>query len=89
MVSFTVIFNSVTVNMQDCVLEEVLDDEDPPRSSKDNKKVHVADMGKDPSLVFKITHKIAYKNVLKGTFGIYSLIDKPLSPFLYPSLTIL
>jgi dynamin GTPase len=29
----------------------------------------MVDTGKDSSLMFKITHKIAYKNVLKGTFG--------------------
>jgi dynamin GTPase len=29
----------------------------------------MVDTGKDYSLMFKITHKIAYKNVLKGTFG--------------------
>jgi dynamin 1/3 len=28
----------------------------------------MVDTGKDSSLMFKITHKIAYKNVLKGTF---------------------
>lgn len=26
------------------------------------------DTGEDSSLMFKITHKIAYKNVLKGTY---------------------
>ena len=54
-------------NQQDCNLEEILDDEDPPRSSKDAKKANMLDTGKDASLMFKITHKVAYKNVLKGT----------------------
>ena len=54
-------------NLQDCNLEEILDDEDPPRSSKDAKKANMLDTGKDASLMFKITHKVAYKNVLKGT----------------------
>ncbi|KAF8702070.1 hypothetical protein HU200_033415 [Digitaria exilis] len=54
------------INLEDCNLEEVLDDEDPPRSSKDSKKANVLDTGKDSSLMFKITHKIAYKNVLKA-----------------------
>ncbi|XP_062192158.1 dynamin-2A-like [Phragmites australis] len=53
------------MNLKDCNLEEILDDEEPPRSSKDSKRANVPDIGKDPSLMFKITHKIAYKNVLK------------------------
>ncbi|CAL5006157.1 unnamed protein product [Urochloa decumbens] len=52
--------------LEDCKLEEILDDEDPPRSSKDSKKSNMLDTGKDSSLMFKITHKIAYKNVLKA-----------------------
>ncbi|XP_066331416.1 dynamin-2A-like isoform X2 [Miscanthus floridulus] len=54
------------INLEDCNLEEILDDEDPPRSSKDSKKANMVDTGKDSSLMFKITHKIAYKNVLKA-----------------------
>ncbi|XP_062196872.1 dynamin-2A-like [Phragmites australis] len=54
------------INLEDCNLEEILVDEDPPRSSKDSKKANVPDIGNDPSLMFKITHKIAYKNVLKA-----------------------
>ncbi|KAL6598602.1 hypothetical protein ACP70R_046301 [Stipagrostis hirtigluma subsp. patula] len=54
------------INLEDCNLEEILDDEDPPKSSKDSKKANVPDIGKDSSLMFKITHKIAYKNVLKA-----------------------
>ncbi|XP_021320236.1 dynamin-2A isoform X2 [Sorghum bicolor] len=54
------------INLEDCNLEEILDDEDPPRSSKDSKKANMLDTGKDSSLIFKITHKIAYKNVLKA-----------------------
>ncbi|GJN03534.1 hypothetical protein PR202_ga20989 [Eleusine coracana subsp. coracana] len=54
------------INLEDYILHEILDDEDPPRSSKDNKNANAADFSKDPSLIFKITHKIAYKNVLKG-----------------------
>ncbi|KAJ1268475.1 hypothetical protein BS78_07G138300 [Paspalum vaginatum] len=54
------------INLEDCNLEEVIDDEDPPRSSKDSKRTKMLDLGKDSSLMFKITHKIAYKNVLKA-----------------------
>jgi hypothetical protein len=64
----TLIFNSVIRNMQDCILVELLDAEDPPRSSRDSKNKNVSDIDKDSSLMFKITHKIAYKNVLKGTY---------------------
>lgn len=53
--------------LQECNLEEVLDEEDPTRSLKDPKKPNVPDIG-TPGLIFKITHKVAYKNVLKGTF---------------------
>ncbi|CAO2201868.1 unnamed protein product [Urochloa humidicola] len=52
--------------LEDCKIEEILDDEDPPRSSKDSKKANMLDTGKDSSLMFKITHKIGYKNVLKA-----------------------
>nr|XP_034598677.1 dynamin-2A-like isoform X1 [Setaria viridis] len=52
--------------LEDCKLEENLDDEDPPRSSKGSKKANMLDTGEDSSLMFKITHKIAYKNVLKA-----------------------
>ncbi|XP_039815219.1 dynamin-2A-like [Panicum virgatum] len=54
------------INLEDCNLEDILDDEDPPRSSKDAKKANMLDTGKDGSLMFKITHKVAYKNVLKA-----------------------
>ncbi|XP_008664674.1 dynamin-2A [Zea mays] len=54
------------INLEDCNLEDNLDDEDAPRSSKDSKKANMVDTGKDSSLMFKITHKIAYKNVLKA-----------------------
>uniref|UniRef100_A0A0A9G3V3 dynamin GTPase n=1 Tax=Arundo donax TaxID=35708 RepID=A0A0A9G3V3_ARUDO len=54
------------MNLEDCNIEEILDDGDPPRSSKESKKANAPDIGKDPCLMFKITHKIAYKNVLKA-----------------------
>ena len=34
------------------------------------------DTGKDASLMFKITHKVAYKNVLKGTLTSIFLTNK-------------
>ena len=48
---------------QDCVVEEIEEDEPPAKSSKD-KKSKVEE--KPPSLLFKITSKVAYKTVLKG-----------------------
>lgn len=57
-------------HLQECNLEEVPDEEDPPKSSKDSKKANGAE--KSPTLVFKITSKVAYKTVLKGNFTIVS-----------------
>lgn len=48
---------------QECAVEEIEEDEPPSKSSKD-KKSKVEE--KPPSLVFKITSKVAYKTVLKG-----------------------
>ncbi|XP_015696150.1 dynamin-2A-like isoform X2 [Oryza brachyantha] len=53
------------INLEECNLEEILDEEDSLRSSKDSKRANVPDFG-TPGLVFKITHKVAYKNVLKA-----------------------
>ncbi|KAL6862438.1 hypothetical protein ACP4OV_016779 [Aristida adscensionis] len=68
------------INLEDCNLEEIFDDEDPVRNSKDSKKANVPDIGKDPCLIFKITHKIAYKNVLKAHNAVIlkaeSMVDK-------------
>lgn len=47
---------------QECYIEEVVEDED-AKSSKDKKK----QAEKGPSLVFKITSKVPYKTVLKGS----------------------
>ncbi|KAG1326637.1 Dynamin-2B [Cocos nucifera] len=46
--------------------EITADEEEPPKSSKDSKKVNGPDSGKGPSLVFKITSKVPYKTVLKA-----------------------
>ncbi|KAM0905952.1 hypothetical protein ACQ4PT_016964 [Festuca glaucescens] len=53
-------------NGKECNLEEILDEEDPPRSSKDSRRSSGTDFGKAPSLIFKITNKVAYKHVLKA-----------------------
>lgn len=54
------------INLEECNLEEVLDEEDPPRSAKDSKRSSGTDFGKAPSLIFKITNKVAYKHILKA-----------------------
>ncbi|XP_047074701.1 dynamin-2A-like [Lolium rigidum] len=54
------------INLEECNLEEILDEEDPPRSSKDSRRSSGTDFGKAPSLIFKITNKVAYKHVLKA-----------------------
>ncbi|WOK95124.1 hypothetical protein Cni_G03831 [Canna indica] len=52
------------ITLEECNLEEISDEEDPQKSSKDSKKANGSDKG--PSLVFKITSKVAYKTVLKA-----------------------
>lgn len=51
--------------LQECNIEEALDEDEPPpsKSSKDKKSNGPE---KSPSLVFKITSKVPYKTVLKG-----------------------
>ncbi|KAJ4794201.1 dynamin-like protein [Rhynchospora pubera] len=51
------------VNLEDCNLEEI-DEEDLSKSLKDSKKSNGVEKG--PSLMFKLTHKVAYKTVLKA-----------------------
>lgn len=53
---------------QDCILEEI-DEEDLGKSLKDSKKSNGVEKG-GPSLMFKLTHKVAYKTVLKGKLSI-------------------
>lgn len=52
--------------LQECNIEEIPDEEDPPSKSSKDKKANGPDSGKATSLVFKITSKVAYKTVLKG-----------------------
>ncbi|KAK9669701.1 hypothetical protein RND81_13G149000 [Saponaria officinalis] len=52
------------ITLEDCVIEEILDEEEaPPKSSKD-KKSNGPDKG--PSLVLKLSAKVPYKSVLKA-----------------------
>ncbi|XP_024964942.1 dynamin-2A-like [Cynara cardunculus var. scolymus] len=51
------------ITLEDCVVEEIEEDEPPAKSSKD-KKSKVEE--KPPSLLLKITSKVAYKTVLKA-----------------------
>ena len=55
---------------QDCVIEEASVEEEPPSKSSKDKKANGPDAGK-PNLVFKISNKVAYKTVLKGTVDSY------------------
>lgn len=54
--------------MQECNIEEVPDEEDPPSKSSKDKKSNGPDSGK-VNLVFKITSRVPYKTVLKGIFS--------------------
>lgn len=65
------------ITLEECAVEEIEEDEPPPsKSSKDKKKVEE----KPPSLVFKITSKVAYKTVLKAHSAVLlkaeSAVDK-------------
>lgn len=58
----------VHLPVQECNVEEIPDEEEPPAKSSKDKKANGPDSGKASSLVFKITSKIPYKTVLKGTY---------------------
>lgn len=51
------------INLEECNIEEIEEEEPPAKSSKDKKSKAVE---KEPSLTFKITSKVAYKTVLKA-----------------------
>ncbi|XP_057993445.1 dynamin-2A isoform X2 [Hevea brasiliensis] len=53
------------IPLEECNIEEVSDEEEPPLKSSKDKKANGPD-SKTPSLVFKITSKIPYKTVLKA-----------------------
>lgn len=52
---------------QECNIEETSEEEEPPSKSSKDKKANGPDSGKGASLIFKITSKVQYKTVLKGT----------------------
>ncbi|KAH9603881.1 hypothetical protein KSS87_013569 [Heliosperma pusillum] len=52
------------ITLEDCVIEEVIDDEDAPSKNSKDKKSNGPDKG--PSLVLKLTSKVQYKSVLKA-----------------------
>lgn len=54
------------ITLEECNVEEVSDEEEPPRKSSKDKKANGPDSGKNTSLVFKITSKVPYKTVLKA-----------------------
>jgi dynamin GTPase len=54
--------NTICCVSQECNLEEI-EEEELSKSLKDSKKANGAEKG--PSLVFKITNRVAYKTVLK------------------------
>ncbi|KAJ0965484.1 hypothetical protein J5N97_026622 [Dioscorea zingiberensis] len=54
------------ITLEECNIEDVLDEEEPPKSLKDSKKSSGSESGKVPNLVFKITSKVPYKSVLKA-----------------------
>ncbi|KAF5479362.1 hypothetical protein F2P56_000194 [Juglans regia] len=54
------------ITLEECNIEEVSDEEEPPSKGSKDKKANGPDSGKAPSLVFKITSKVPYKTVLKA-----------------------
>ncbi|KAK4757491.1 hypothetical protein SAY87_018792 [Trapa incisa] len=52
------------ISLEECNIEEVSEDEEPPSKSSKDKKSNGPD--KTPSLVFKITSRVQYKTVLKA-----------------------
>lgn len=57
------------LTVQECNIEEVPDEEEPPSKSSNDKKANGPDPGKAASLVFKLTSKVQYKTILKGTLS--------------------
>ncbi|KAL5778551.1 hypothetical protein ACOSQ2_009288 [Xanthoceras sorbifolium] len=54
------------ITLEECNIEEVADEEEPPAKSSKDKKANGPDSAKAPTLVFKITSKVPYKTVLKA-----------------------
>ncbi|XAR49308.1 Dynamin GTPase [Bertholletia excelsa] len=68
------------ITLEECNIEEVSDEEEPPSKSSKEKKSNGPDSGKMPNLVFKITSKVPYKTVLKAHSAVFlkaeSVADK-------------
>lgn len=60
------------ITLEECNIEEVPDESDPPPKSSKDKKSNGPDSSK-VSLVFKITSRVPYKTVLKGKFFFWKL----------------
>ncbi|XP_044475039.1 dynamin-2A-like [Mangifera indica] len=54
------------ITLEECNIEEVPDEEEPPSKSSNDKKANGPDPGKAASLVFKLTSKVQYKTILKA-----------------------
>ncbi|GAB2253878.1 hypothetical protein Droror1_Dr00021687 [Drosera rotundifolia] len=54
------------ISLEECLIEEIPDDEEAPTKSSKDKKANGPDSGKAPSLVFKLSSKVPYKSVLKA-----------------------
>ncbi|KAJ6801385.1 dynamin-2A-like [Iris pallida] len=54
------------ITLEECNIEEISDEEEFSKSSKDSKKKGGDDSGKGSSRMFKITNKVPYKSVLKA-----------------------
>uniref|UniRef100_A0A6N2MLA9 dynamin GTPase n=1 Tax=Salix viminalis TaxID=40686 RepID=A0A6N2MLA9_SALVM len=62
------------ITLEECNIEEVPDEEEPPSKSLKDKKVKGPDTkAPAPSLVFKITSKVPYKTVLKVTITLLTI----------------
>ncbi|XVF26367.1 hypothetical protein REPUB_Repub14bG0009800 [Reevesia pubescens] len=54
------------ITLEECNIEEVVEDEGSSSKSSKDKKANGPDSGKGPNLVFKITSRVPYKTVLKA-----------------------
>ncbi|KAK4391296.1 Dynamin-2A [Sesamum angolense] len=57
------------ITLEECNLEEILEEEEAPTKSSKDKKANGPDAGKAPSLAFKLTSRVPYKTVLKCTIN--------------------
>ncbi|CAK9134207.1 unnamed protein product [Ilex paraguariensis] len=54
------------ITLEECNIDEVSDEEEPPSKSSKDKKANGPDTAKTPTLIFKITSRVPYKTVLKA-----------------------